>query len=59
MHESELHQVLGAHPELIEPAYGFLSTRLLSEGLRCDLLCEDLGGRKVYVEVKVDRSRRP
>ena len=59
MHESELHQVLGAHPELIEPGLRFLEYETpIGEGLRCDLLCEDLGGRKVYEEVKWTAGRR-
>lgn len=59
MHESELHQVLGAHPELIEPGLRFLEYEApVGEGLRCDLLCEDPSRKKVYVEVKWIAGKR-
>ena len=59
MHESELHQVLGDHPELIEPGLRFLEYETpIGEGLRCDILCQDPSGEKVYVEVKWTAGKR-
>ena len=53
MYERELHQVLGSHPELIEPGLRFVEYETsIGEGLRCDILYEDSNGTKVYVEVK-------
>ncbi|NLB72429.1 MAG: DUF91 domain-containing protein [Firmicutes bacterium] len=59
MHESELHQVLGDHPELIEPGLRFLEYEApIGEGLRCDILCQDPSGEKAYVEVKWTAGKR-
>jgi len=53
VHESQLHQLLREHPELIEPGLRFIDQEVpMGQRLRCDLLYEDTNGRKVYVEVK-------
>ncbi|GAW94373.1 endonuclease NucS domain-containing protein [Calderihabitans maritimus] len=59
MYESELHKVLRDNPELIEPGLRFLQQEVpIGQGLRCDLLYEDIKGRKVYVEVKWIAGKR-